>query len=534
MNPPRRPYRPRRKGAGPTMQGARPRDARGVQIARGRDLIPSRSRETALGVLLAAEKSGRFVADLVHLQIADAPLSAADRALVTELVQGVVRRRATLDAVIGAYSDTKIWRLDSRLLWILRLAIYQMLFLTRIPARAAVDEAVKLARREGLGWLTGFANGLLRTIARSITPAGLLADRVAGVRKVIPIEGERTIVAGRAVLPDPAADLTAYLAAAYSYPEWLVHRWLAHFEDRVARALLVAGNERPLIYLRANRLRTTREALIARLAEAGIQARPADAPEAVLLLGCHPQAPLAKPATLGGEGPQHPQGRPPAAPGLEGGALSVRGGTPMPLHTAISDLPGFAEGHFYVQDLTAMRVAPRLKPQPAERILDLCAAPGGKATHLAELMQNSGAVVASDLSPDRLALVAENAARLGTTIVEAVPPDALEGDFDAVLLDAPCTNTGVLSRRADARWRQADETLARAVQEQDQLLDHAAARLRPGGRLLYSTCSIEPEEDRRRVDDFLARHPDFALVEDELTLPDPTRDGGYAALMRRT
>jgi 16S rRNA (cytosine967-C5)-methyltransferase len=459
------------------------------RVPRGHDLTPTPSRETALNVLLAAERSGRFVSDVAHRQIAETPLSPADRALVSELVHGVVRRRATLDAVVAAYSDTRLWRLDSRLLWVLRLAVYQMLFLTRIPPRAAVDEAVKLARRIGLGWLTAFANGLLRNVGRGLTPAGPLADRVAGPRHVIPIDTERTIVSARAVLPHPEKDLTAFLAAAYSYPEWLVARWLARFEDAAARALLAAGNERLPLHLRVNRLRTTRDELIARLTAAGLQARPSELPDAIEL----------------------------AAP-----------------HQAVTDLPGFAEGLFYVQDLTAMQAAPRLRPQAGERLLDLCAAPGGKTTHLAELMGNQGAIVASDASPDRLAQVEENAQRLGVTIITTVPPDQVAGEFDAVLLDAPCTNTGVLARRAEARWRLSDEALAAAVDQQRHLLDAAAARVRPGGRLLYSTCSIEPEEDRAQIDAFFARHPDFALLEDDLFLPTPTHDGGYLALLGRT
>ena len=457
-----------RGGAGPHRPARRrPRPSPRRRLPRGRSDVPSPARETALTVLLAAEQSGRFVADLVHRQIADALVSRADRALVTEMVNGVVRRRAMLDAVIAAYSDTKLWRLDGRLLWVLRLALYQMMCLTRVPARAAVDEAVRLARQHGLGHLAGFVNGILRTMSRSLTPAGALADRVVVARRVIPIDAEHTIVATRDVLPDPETDRVAHLAAAFSYPEWLVQRWLERFGPERVRAVLGAGNERPRIYLRANRLRTTRDDLAARLAEAGVQTRPTDLPEGLELVRGR--------ATDGS----------PARAQLAATGGHALGGT-------LTNLPGFAEGLFYLQDLTAMGVAPRLRPQPGERVFDLCAAPGGKATHLAELMENTGEIVAADQSPDRLARVAENAQRLGTDIVRTAPADQVAGEFDAVLLDAPCTNTGVLARRAEARWRLSDASLDRAVAEQTALFEEAAGRVRPGGRLLYSTCSIEP------------------------------------------
>lgn len=191
--------------------------------------------------------------------------------------------------------------------------------------------------------------------------------------------------------------------------------------------------------------------------------------------------------------------------------------------------PRFEAGEFTVQDETSMTVAPLLDPRPHERVLDLCAAPGGKTTHLAELMGGKGKVVAVDL-PGRIGRVAESARRLGLGSIECVAGDAatiaFRKRFDAILLDAPCSNTGVLARRPDVRWRLTERDIAGAAALQRRLLENAARLLAPGGRLVYSTCSLEPEENRVEL-------PGFAVEKEELVLPSATRSGGYGALARK-
>jgi 16S rRNA (cytosine967-C5)-methyltransferase len=208
-------------------------------------------------------------------------------------------------------------------------------------------------------------------------------------------------------------------------------------------------------------------------------------------------------------------------------------------HPSLEKLPSFQEGWFYVQDPSTLLAPQELNPAPGEKVLDLCSAPGGKTTFMAQRMNNQGLIVAQDIDPDRLKLVSENCARLGVTCVqtEIVPPEtpaAREKFFDRVLLDAPCSNTGVMRRRVDLRWRLQPEEIERLAALQLQLLTRAAFQLRPGGTLVYSTCSLEPEENRAVIDRFLAASPDFRLESERELLPwQDGADGAYVARVTR-
>jgi len=371
-------------------------------------------RALAAQVLIAADKA--FVDEALEAQ-RGAGLSRRDRALLTTLVYGVTRRRRELDWLI----DRCAQRVHPEIRQHLRLALFQIRHLDKIPRHAAVNEAVELAK--GVSRKSaGFVNAVLRKAADLDLP-----DTV----------GVRT-----------------------SHPDWLVERWRRRYSPADLDAILAADN-------------------------------------AVLPLTIRPN-PLQSPGPIEVEGD-------PAAD------------------------PRFAEGLYTVQDETSMKVAPLLDPQPTERVLDLCAAPGGKTTHLAELMGGKGRVVAVDL-PDRIGLVAESARRLRLTNIDCVAGDgatiAFKEPFDAILVDAPCSNTGVLSRRPDVRWRLKEKDIAGAAAIQRKLLENAARLLKPGGRLVYSTCSLEPEENA----------PDPArwnVQKEELTLPTDRHSGGYQALLRR-
>jgi 16S rRNA (cytosine967-C5)-methyltransferase len=204
----------------------------------------------------------------------------------------------------------------------------------------------------------------------------------------------------------------------------------------------------------------------------------------------------------------------------------------------VEEWPGYADGLFSVQDLSAMRAARRLMPPSGSRVLDLCAAPGGKSCHLAELMQNTGEVLAVDVAPHRLERIVENVRRLGLSSVHALlvredGSDLPRGPFDFILADVPCSNTGVLGRRPEVVWELSPESISELTLIQSHLLRRAAERLNPGGQLLYSTCSIEREENEQLVQQFLAEHPQFSLQEEELLLPGQPADGGYQALLAR-
>jgi 16S rRNA (cytosine967-C5)-methyltransferase len=207
-------------------------------------------------------------------------------------------------------------------------------------------------------------------------------------------------------------------------------------------------------------------------------------------------------------------------------------------HPRLADLPSFQAGCFYIQDPSTLLAVAELNPQPGETVLDLCAAPGGKLTHIAQLMRNQGRLVGHDTSRARLDLISENCARLGVTCVETVSPSVFSSAqaflFDRILLDAPCSNTGVMRRRVDLRWRVRLDEIRRLRVKQLQLLRQAAGLVRPGGTLVYSTCSLEPEENGEVVTEFLAEHPGFRLELQRELLPFADGvDGAYVARIKR-
>ena len=312
---------------------------------------------------------------------------------------------------------------------------------------------------------------------------------------------------GTRTFADPSYDPWRYFAAAFSFPRWMSRRWAARYDPAELWALGFHFNAPPVPTLRVNPLRTDRPALLAALDAAGVPAEPGDAPQAVRL--------------------------------LEGADVTA--------------LPGFAEGRFSVQDGTAQRAAALLDPRPGERILDLCAAPGTKTTHLAELAGDAAFVFAADVSSARLERVTQNADRLGLKSIEvrAIAADAADlpgrpgetggrhewsgGPFDAALVDVPCSNTGVLGKRPEARWRVKANDLPKFAETQTALLAAALDRVKPGGRCLYSTCSVEHEENGAVVAAALAdpRFADWRVVRSVLHRPGRPADGGFQALLAR-
>ncbi len=420
--------------------------------------------------------------------------SPADAGLLTELVYGAVRHAGSLDAIIAAFSRAPIQRLDDVVHAALRVGLYQIVYLDRVPQSAAVNETVAALKRQTNKRATGFANAVLRSACRSIQEAkeGEIADELK--RRAVYVREGAFAIFDVDLLPDPSADAAGWLAGAYSMPKWLVRRWIGRMGFDAAERVCAASDATPTLFLRANARRTTREELSQRLSAEGIHALPGTRPESLDL------------------GPGVAIGR--IRPFLDAGLCSV-------------------------QDDTAMQVAPRLDPQPGERILELCAAPGGKTTHMAELAQDGAPIFAVDFDSAGVARIGENCRRMGIVRVACVQGDAtrlpLAGEFDKVLLDVPCSNTGVLARRADARWRLRESDLARLCELQARLLRTAAERLRAGGALVYSTCSIEPEENADLIRQFVSEHSAFELAEEHEFLPHEVRgDGGYVARLVRS
>jgi len=452
-------------------------------------LSPNPRRHALEVISQALSPSGRgFAQDLLEDRFARAPLKTADRRLAADLAYGVIRRLATLDAVLAAYSSRPIEQIDSGILQILRMGLYQILFQERVPTHAAVDEAVRLARATGKKHATGFVNAVLRTMARDLTL--MEHPDPARPRKSFEINPGRACLFGRPVLPTPA-DVAPYLAASLSFPVWLVRRWLARFGTSRTREFLSHANHLPPLFVRPNSFRISAEKLAERLREEKVDAAPS------------------------------PSGR------------TLR----LPPHTQVGHLRSFTEGLFQVQDDSSAAVAPFLDPRPDQRVLDLCAAPGGKTCHCAELMENRGQIIAVDASRRRLQRVVENMQRMDHSIIATVESDG--ADFavqnpekvDRVLLDAPCSNTGVLRRRVEVRWRLGDKPLAALAHKQRDLLRAALRALKPGGVLVYSTCSLEPEENGELVASVLRGRPGFTRDAEEATLP--SRDGGDGLTMAR-
>lgn len=448
-------------------------------------------RAVAAFVCHVANHTGQRARELLARELDRSTFDRRDKDLTTTLVYGMLRRRGTLDHIVAQFSRVPLRKIQPRVLELLRLGAYQLLFLDKVPASAAVNEAVEIAKRVSSQGATGFVNGCLRAIARAI--AGTSEDAGDTPRRAVPLGDGAYRLLDRPVLPDPAKRLAEYLAAAHSLPLWLVRRWLRRYDEATCRRLCEQANVPPGVVLRVNRLRTSQEALLAALVESGRWARPVGSDHVVL---------------------DNP------------GELSA--------------LPPLRDGLCTVQGVAASAAARLLAPAAGERLLDVCSAPGSKACQLAELADGGATVVALDVSPARLRQVVANAERLGATTVLPLAADGCSCErlftkpFDGALVDVPCSNTGVLARRVESRWRLREESIGELAALQRRLVASAAKAVRPGGRLVYSTCSLEPEENEQVVEALCREGGGWHQVEATTFLPAETGDdGGYAALLHR-
>jgi 16S rRNA (cytosine967-C5)-methyltransferase len=416
-------------------------------------LTAGNARNYALDILIRIERENSYADVLVDGVLTTGSLIGPDRGLLTELVFGVLRRRGTLDHIIGCFSKQKPAKLERKVINLLRLGLYQLFFLDRIPVSAAVNETVNLAKV----WApkaSGFVNAVLRT-----------ADR------------ERSAIKW----PDMTADPAGFLAARHSHPVWLTEMWLKQLGREEAESLAAAMSEPAPLFLRANSLKISRECLVERLLRSGVEASAA----ACSPFGIHVHSSIAP-----------------------------------------SAIDGFSEGLFTVQDESSQLAAIFLGPEPGEQVLDLCAAPGGKSTHLAQIMENRGSILACDRDKRKLPRISEAAGRLGITIVGTMQLDASQPlshlggrRFDRVMVDAPCSGLGVLRRNPEAKWRLSPEDLSRLAGLQRLILGHAAEALASGGVLVYSTCSTSVEENEGALDDFLSENGDFVIEDLRKVLP---------------
>jgi len=415
------------------------------------------ARETALEIIQRVHESESYANLLLSKVLGESALSGRDKALVTELVYGTLRTQGTLDWILTQCSSRDLSEIPSKALDILRLGCYQLVFLTKVPARAACFESVELAKKFFHRGIAGFVNGILRAVNRK-----------------------------KAELPWPKykEDPLSYISLKFSHPLWLVKMWAENLGLEETNKLCQANNRHSALTIRVNTLKTSREDLLKVLQEQGLRVR-----KSVIV----PEGLVVESA----------------------GDLSI--------------LPAFQEGLFYVQDESSMAVSRVVSPREGEVVLDCCAAPGGKTTHMAQLMQDKGRIIAVDIHPDRLKLVKKNAKRLGIGNVETKQGDATKLDcllteqVDKILVDAPCSGLGVLTRRPDARWRKSLAGIEELSILQSSLLSSAAPLVKRGGVLVYSVCTITHQEGKEVVEGFLQSHSDFAPDDAVLYLPRPLR-----------
>lgn len=441
-------------------------------------------RYYAAEILHRVESQKAYADLLLDHYLRTAGLVEADRALLTELTYGTLRWRAKIDAELVPLLNRSLAETDPLIRNLLRITLYQLLFLDKIPAYAAVNEAVEIAKSTQPR-SAGFINGVLRNFLRQKEQLGK----------------------GRAIKSS-----TANLAEEYSHPQWLVDRWLSYFGSEQAKALMLANNQRATLAVRVNQRTTTREELLERWQESGI---------------------VAETSVISPQGIRLPGG------------------------VSIEALPGFAEGHFQVQSEASQLVSYLVGPAAGEKILDACAAPGGKATHLAELIGDRGKVIAIDTSARGIARIAQNAERLRLASLQTIRADActgldgdLAGPYDRILVDAPCSGLGTLRAHPEIKWQRNESDIARLAALQARILQSVASCLKAGGVLVYSTCTLTADENEQVIKNFLQDNSQFELTEAARYLPEPAcqmvrneyfqalpqrddTDGFFAARMRK-
>ncbi len=418
--------------------------------------MPLDARKTALVILNTLDQGQRTLDTLMEDHSRGGQMvSRRDRALLQTLVYGVLRWRGRLDYIVCHFSSTRFNKINPRVLNILRLALFQIIYLDRIPDSAAVNAAVDMAKASGAPWVVGYVNALLRKASRLYRDVSF---------------------------PDMRKYASAALAISKSFPEWIIRRWLQRYGQKKTASLCDAVNSIPPITVRTNTLKIS---------------------PGKLLLKLDSEAEDVK------QTPYSPDGITFFNPG-----------------TSIPKLSGFDAGWFQVQDEAAQLVSLLLDPRPGEFVLDACAGLGGKTGHIAQLMNNKGAVVALDMNAQKLWQLEAEMQRLGISIVSTLCLDLEHGvpqrprqGFDRILLDAPCSGLGVMRRNPDIKWHRSEKKLARYKTRQVRLLENLAHAVKADGYLMYAVCSPEPEENEEVIHQFLKNHGEFVIDDDCGALP---------------
>jgi len=421
-------------------------------------------RGTAIKILNRVDRSDSYLDKLMDSELRSTEMNELDKSLMGEIVTGVIRWRNKIDWILTGFFHGNFTKAETNIRNTLRVALYQIMFLDRVPHSAAVNEAVEFIKRLRGQKVADLVNAILRNIVRNV-------------------ENLR--------YPDQNEDKIQYLAVIESHPYWMVRRWVERFGFDEAKQLLHANNQRPDLTLRVNKLKMDFNYFLSILEQHQIQFSRSS------YIDCFVRVKYM--ADIGS-----------------------------------SDL--FKQGFFSVQDESAGLPVHLLDPKPGDRVLDLCSAPGGKTTFIGELMKNLGEIVAVDRYENRLNLVKTACQRQGIVNVHLVVADSATlqaPPADKVLVDAPCSGLGVLCKKPDAKWKRELQDFENLVRIQHDILENAARLVKPGGVLVYSTCTTEPEENMSVVRDFFSKHPEFSVesaqqfVNAELVHPD-----GYVETFR--
>ncbi len=411
------------------------------------DTIYCDARSIAVKILTRVERTDSYLDKLIDYEIRTDILNDYDRSLLNEICHGVIRWMRRLDWFLNGFYRGQWEKCMPEIKNTLRVALYQILFLNKIPDYAAVNEATEFIKKISTQKHADVVNGLLRTIIRTKNDL---------------------------VYPTRDIDEVKYLGIMQSHPNWMVKRWIQRFGFDEAEQLAEANNKRPILTIRINTLKTTKEEVYRRFSEKGVAYRFCRYIDYFMTLR---------------------------------------------LMSKIYLDEDFKNGLYTVQDESAGLVSVLLSPKENDIILDMCAAPGGKSAHLAQLLNNKGKIFSVDKYESKLRIMKENAERLGVTNTEFIHDDASDFQseavksqkFDKILLDAPCSGLGVLSKKPEIRWKREMKDILSLAELQKKLLNNAAEYLKAGGVIVYSTCTTENEENMDVVKDFLAKHPEFKI-----------------------
>ena len=436
------------------------------------DTVKVNERELVLDILLLVTRDG------VHCHLATGQvlekyqyLEKKSRAFISRLTQGTLERMIELDYVIDCYSKTPVKKMKPVIRCILRSGVYQLLYMDSVPASAACNEAVRLAGKRGFSGLKGFVNGVLRTIGRA-QASGELQKKY----------------------PDETKEPEQYLSVCNSIPLWLVQQWIHMYDYATAKNICESFlKERPTA-IRVNTAKISVEDLTEELRTAGVTVEPVEScPDALFISG----------------------------------------------YDHLGSLPAFARGDFYVQDVSSMRAALAAEVQPGWNVIDVCAAPGGKAIHVAQLLRGSGNVEARDLTEYKVDLILDNMDRCQVENMSAkvwdatVRDDTAVGTADLVIADLPCSGLGVLHSKPDIKYNMSPEQMGELAALQRRILAVVAEYVKPGGRLVYSTCTVNRAENEDNAAWFADTHPKFEKKSEQQILPGDRQDGFYIAVFNR-